>query len=203
MNATSMSACTRLAVLLLCLSFNAAASNVTQRCPSYDSGSDRLRIIYPPHFSAITLPVMIIACVPQHLLLRETTDHKNVSLLLTVNTLVVSETGILPEVTFYIDKNFSENLHVGMVAYPSLEFCVYVVAVDAASSPVFGSAYSCIITSASSHFPACFVTAISIHSLPNSITGSSRDSVIDEQSRLMYVHQLFTATVPCLAINMF
>jgi hypothetical protein len=198
-----MSACSRFGFLLLCLCFSAAASNFTQRCPSHGSGSDQLRIIDPPHFSAITLPVMITICVPPHLLLRETSDHMNVSLLLTVNTLVVSETGIRPEVTFYIDENLSENLHVGMVAYPSLEFCVYVVAVDAASRPLFGSAYSCIITSASSPSPACLTIATRIHSPPNSKTGSSRDSVIDEQSRLMYVHRLLTATVPCMTINMF
>jgi hypothetical protein len=45
--------------------------------------------------------------------------------------------------------------------------------------------------------------AMRIPSPPNSLTGSSRDSVIGEQSRLMYVHELLTSIVPCVAINTF
>jgi hypothetical protein len=182
---------TPLAFLLLCLSLNTLASNVvnvTQRCPSHDRGSGQLRIIDPPPFSAITLPVTITVCVPQHLLRWESLHSMNVSLQLTINTLVVTETRILPEVTFSIGQNVSEDLHVGMVAYPSLEFCVYLVAVDSTSRHLFGRAYSCILTSASGQ--SLFYLEVANFFLPaHSTSGSSRDSVVQEQSRLMYLYE--------------
>jgi hypothetical protein len=151
-----------LSFLLLCLSIRALVSDATARCMPHGSGSAQLRIIDPPPFASITLPVTITVCVPPHMLHSESADHTNVSLLLTVNTLVFNQTGIRSEVTFSIDQSVSENLNIGMVAYPSLEFCVYVVAVDAAARPLFGSAYSCVLTSASSPPPPIYPSPCSL-----------------------------------------
>ena len=142
-----------LSFLLLGLSIRALVSDAAPRCMPHGSGGAQLRIIDPPAFASITLPVTITVCVPPHLLRSESADYMNASLLLTVNTLVFNQSGIRPEVIFSVDQSVSENLNVGMVAYPSLEFCVYIVAAGAEARPHFDSSYSCVLTSASSPSP--------------------------------------------------
>ncbi len=184
-----------LSFVLLGLSIRALVSDAAPRCMPHGSGSAQLRIIDPPPFASITLPVTITVCVPPHLLRSESADLTNASLLLTVNTLVFNQSGIRPEVIFSIDQSVSENLNVGMVAYPSLEFCVYLVAVGAEARPLFDSAYSCVLTSASSPSPAHLPIAMLSAHPHDSFVDSSRDSVAEERSGLMCAHKRSTSVV--------